>query len=1092
MKKLVCYLFLPLLAACFQPVFAQDAPAAQTVLRGKITDKKDKSPIAHVSVAEVDKDGRIVRGVTTDIDGNYALKISNPNHKVSISYIGYKTEEVELKGKTTLNLAIEANSANSLNDVVVVGGRRTDNGNLSVSDKNLTIATVKIQAKDLEELGAASIDQALQGRLSGVDITSTSGDPGAGMSIRIRGTSSINAGTNPLIVVDGMPYETAIPSDFNFGTADDQGYAQLLNIAPADIKEITVLKDAAATAMWGSRAANGVLLISTKRGIIGKPTLNYSFKGIRSQQPKTIPMLNGNQYSNLIPEEVMNRTGTPLNTQTVKEFAYDPNDPYNYNNYGQNTDWIGAITQIGYAQDHNLSITGGGQKARYFASLGYFNQTGTTIGTSLTRINTRINLDYIVSERIKFRTDIAYTFTDNPKGYSPGSQANEIRNVALNKMPNMSIYEYNEQGILTPNYFSPSQNIQGQYPATYNPVAMANAAKNRVYGNRITPHFNLSYEIIPRTLILTGDIQFDINSTKNNTFLPQIATGRPVTETVVNRAYNGDFDGFNVQSKTNLVFTPQLKGEHNLTSLLSFQTYDNKTISNQSLTSNSASSLLQDPASAARTQNQDLSIAAGFAQTRTIGLLWNAQYDYKGKYIVNGGIRMDASSRFGPAQRFGYFPSISTKWRVSAENFMKDVKFVNDLSLRASYGQSGNSPRNDYSFYNNYASNGWSYQGQGGVYPSSMELSNLKWEVIHGLNFGMNFIGFKNRVNIDLEVYRNRTQDLLFYGLQIPSFNGYSAVDMNVGVLDNQGWELNIMTTPVKTKDWVVDFNFNISQNQNIIREMSPYYPKQNVTALTANGQYQAFLQINNPFGSIYGYRFQGVYPDKASTIATDAKGAPIVGPNGQAVYMRFNYPQTDYIFQPGDAKYEDINKDGSIDYKDVVYLGNSNPKLSGGFGPSITYKKNLKITAFFNFRYGYDVVNGTQMTTTNMYGFNNQSTAVLRRWRNPGDQTDIPRALWNAGFNWLGSDRYVQDASFLRFRSITARYTFDQKVLKKIGMKSLSAYLTAENLITFTKYTGQDPEVAPRGITGPFTIVTDNSTTPPVMMLTIGLTTSF
>ncbi len=1092
MKKLVCYLFLSMLVGFLQPVLAQDAPTTQITLRGKITDKKDKSPIAHVSVAEVDKDGRIVRGVTTDIEGNYALRITNTKHKISFSYIGYKTIEEDLQGKTTFNVQLEIANANSLNEVIVVGGRRTDNGNMSVSDKNLTIASAKIQAKDLEEMGSSSIDQALQGRLAGVDITASSGDPGAGMSIRIRGTSSINAGTNPLIVVDGMPYETAIPSDFNFGTADDQGYAQLLNIAPSDIKEIVVLKDAAATAMWGSRAASGVLLISTKRGIIGKPSLNYTFKGTMSKQPETIPMLNGNQYSNLIPEEVMNRTGTPLNTQNVKEFAYDPNDPYYYNNYGQNTNWIDAITQTGYAQDHNLSITGGGQKARYFASMGYFNQTGTTIGTGLTRINTRINLDYIVSERIKFRTDIAYTFTDNPKGYSPGSTAQEIRNVALNKMPNMSIYEYNEQGILTPNFFSPAANIQGQYPVTYNPVAMANAAKNRVYGNRITPHFNISYEIIPRTLILTGDIQFDINSTKNNTFLPQIATGRPVTETVVNRAYNGDYDGFNVQSKTNLLYTPQLKENHTLTTLVSFQTYDNKTISNQALTSNSASSLLQDPSVPSRTQNQDLNIGAGYAQTRTIGLLWNAQYAYKERYIINAGIRMDASSRFGPANRYGSFPSISTRWRVSSEPFMKSIKQINELSLRASYGQSGNAPRYDYSFYNNYASNGWSYQGQGGVFPSSMELSNLKWEVIHGLNFGVNLIAFKQRVNIDLEVYRNRTKDLLFYGLQIPSFTGYNSVDMNVGMLDNQGWELNIMTTPIKTKDWVVDFNFNISQNQNIIREMSPFYPKQNVTALTANGQYQAFLQINNPFGSIYGYRFQGVYADKAATIATDAKGAPIIGPNGQSVYMRFNYPQTDYVFQPGDAKYEDINKDGSIDYKDVVYLGNSNPKLSGGFGPNITFKGNFKISAFFNFRYGYDVVNGTQMTTTNMYGFNNQSTAVLRRWRNPGDVTDIPRAIWNAGFNWLGSDRYVEDASFLRFRSITARYTFTAKTLKKLKLKSLSTYLTAENLITFTKYTGQDPEVAPRGISGPFTIVTDNSTTPPVSMITFGIATSF
>jgi len=340
-------------------------------------------------------------------------------------------------------------------------------------------------------------------------------------------------------------------------------------------------------------------------------------------------------------------------------------------------------------------------------------------------------------------------------------------------------------------------------------------------------------------------------------------------------------------------------------------------------------------------------------------------------------------------------------------------------------------------------------------------------------------------------VYRNRTKDLLFYGLQIPTFTGYSSVDMNVGMMDNQGWELNIMSTPYKSKDWQVDFNFNISQNQNIIREISPFYPAQSGD-LTVNGSYKTFLQINNPFGSIYGYRYKGVYKDQNATIATDTKGQQILGPNGQAVQMRFNYPTTDYLFQPGDAKYEDINHDGNINYQDVVYLGNSNPKFSGGFGPTITYKRNLKISAFFNFRYGYEVVNGTKMTTTNMYGFNNQSTAVLRRWRNPGDVTDIPRAVWNAGYNWLGSDRYVEDASFLRFRSISVRYTFDNKLAQKLKLKNLSTYFTAENLLTFTKYTGQDPEVAPRGVTGPFTVVTDNTTTPPAMLFTLGITTSF
>ena len=1071
-------------------VFAQNTTAESKVVRGKVTLKKDKSAQEHVSVTEVDSDGRIVKGTNTDIDGNYALKFSSLSNKISFSYIGYKTITEDVRGRSTINISLEPGGAD-LDEVVIVSGKRTDNGNLSVADKDLTVSVAKISAKDLEEMSSASIDQALQGRLAGVDITSTSGDPGAGMSIRIRGTSSINANTNPLIVVDGLPYETTIPSDFNFGTADDQGYAQLLNIAPSDIKEITVLKDAAATAMWGSRASNGVLLITTKRGIIGKPVLTYSVRTVIQRQPSVIPLLNGNQYSNLIPEMVMNRNGTPLNTQNVKEFAYDPNDPYYYYNYGQNTDWLAAVTRTGFQQDHNLSMTGGGTKAKYFASLGYFNQKGTTIGTNLTRISTRINLDYIVSERIKFRSDFAYTYTDNPANYRPGGTAQEIRNVAMNKMPNMSIYEYNEQGQQTPNYFSPAFNIQGQYPSTYNPVAFANNATNRILTNRITPHFNLQYDIIPRVLIANADVQFDISNTKSKTFLPQIATGRPLTETYVNRAYDGDYDGYNVQTKTNLIFTPRMPSNHSLTSLLSIQTYDNKGMTMQALTSNTASSFLQDASNPSRTQNQELGVGSSFYQTRTIGALLNAQYSYKGRYIINVGVRGDGNSRLAPSSRYGVFPSISTRWRLSDEKFMRSFKFINDLSVRASYGQSGNPPKYDYAFYNQYNSYNWTYQGQSGVYPSTIELRNFKWEVLHGTNLGFNLILFKRRVNIDVDLYRNRTKNLITYGLQIPTYTGYSNVDMNVGTLDNQGWEVNVLTTPVKTKNLTIDFNFNIAQNQNVIREISPFYPAKNGD-VTTNGSYLTLLQINNPFGSIYGYRYKGVYADLNSTIATDYGGKPIIGPNGQAIYMRFNYPKTNYQFQPGDAMYEDINHDGNIDYKDVVYLGNSNPKFVGGFGSTITYKRNLKISFFFNFKSSYDVVNGTQMSTTNMYAFNNQSTAVLRRWRNPGDVTDIPRALYNTGYNWLGSDRYVQDASFLRLRTVTARYTFDNKFVKKINFKSLSAYVTLENLLTFTNYLGQDPEVAPRGVSGPFTVVTDNSSTPPVKSITIGLAASF
>ena len=458
---------------------------------------------------------------------------------------------------------------------------------------------------------------------------------------------------------------------------------------------------------------------------------------------------------------------------------------------------------------------------------------------------------------------------------------------------------------------------------------------------------------------------------------------------------------------------------------------------------------------------------------------------------MNVGVRGDASSRFGPSTRYGLFPSASARWRLSNEPFMRRFKFLDDLSVRASYGQAGNAPRFDYSFYNLYGTYDWNYLGLGAVYPQTIQLNNYKWEVIHGQNLGFNLIMMKRKLNIDVDFYRNRTKDLLFNGLQVPTFNGYGNVNMNVGVLDNQGWEVNVITTPVRSKKWTVDFNFNISNNQNLIREISPYFPNKSGDN-TANGSYTSYLLIDNPFGSIYGYRFKGVYKDKDETIAKDSKGKSIVGPNGENIYMRFNYPAANYLFQPGDARYEDINNDGNIDYKDVVYLGNSNPKFSGGFGPTITYNKNLKISAFFSFRSSYMVVNGTKMTTTNMFGFNNQSTAVLRRWKNPGDVTDIPRALNNSGYNWLGSDRYVEDASFLRFRTITARYTFNEKFVKRMRFMNLSGYVTAENLMTFTRYTGQDPEVSPRGLSGPFSILSDYSTTPPPFLLTVGITASF
>jgi TonB-linked SusC/RagA family outer membrane protein len=1064
------------------------------IIRGQVFDE-NKEPLAGATVIEQDAEKRTVTGVVTDFDGNFAIRVKSTNNQLVISTIGYKTKTITIGNQRNFAFNMEV-SIEGLDEIVISATKTPDNGLLNIAERNLTTSVVTIQASELENTQAASIDEALQGRLPGVDITATSGDPGAGMQIRIRGTSSITGSSDPLVVVDGMPYETSIPEDFNFGSADEQGYAALLNVAPSDIESITILKDAAATAMWGARAASGVLIINTKRGAVGAPKIGYSYTGTISKLPSTIPMLSGDQYSQLIPEEFMNRNGTPLNTLTVKEFQYDPQEVYWYKNYGNNTNWVDAISQTGVTGEHNLSLQGGGEKARYYTSIGYYNAKGVTKGTGFDRINGRLNLDYIVSDRIRFKADLSYTNTVTQRNYvnsfSESRDYDRLRAVAYSKMPNMSIYEYDDLGDLTPNYFSPAQNIQGSYSRTYNPVALAEHASNEQTGHRIIPHFNLKVDLIPNRLISTFDLQFDFNSTKAKTFLPQNATGRPFTETVVNRASDADIDATSVTSKTNFIYTPDIGTKHNIQTILSLQSNDYRYESHEALTSNTASVFLTDPSVPSRTQNSGLELKNRNSQSRSVAALINTQYSLLDRYIINVGLRGDGNSKFGPNNRYALFPSISTRWRISGEPFMEKLDFVDDFSFRASLGQSGKAPRYDYRYFNVYGNFNSEYLGYNGVYPQNMELSNLKWETLTGKNLGLNLQLFDKRFQIDIDIYQNRTKDLLFQNLAVPTISGYSAIsDQNVGVLDNQGWEVGLYTTPYKSDKWKVDFNFNISRNENIIREISEFFPNERGN-IDRNGEFKRFLQTDNPFGSFYGYRFKGVYSDLASTQARDANGNVITGPNGQIVYMRFNYPNTDYLFQPGDAIYEDINKDGNIDSRDVVYLGNSNPKFTGGFGPSITFNKQFKLLLFFTYRLNYDVVNGTDMITTNMYSYDNQSTATLARWRNPGDITNMPRAVYGAAYNWLGSDRYVEDASFLRFRSATFSYQFNKEFLKNLKLDDLNIYFTADNILTFTKYRGQDPEVNMSSRDQPFGIAIDYSRTPPTHRFTVGLRTRF
>jgi len=684
MKKVHASAFLVILLLFL--AYSWSSAQTQTIVRGKITTAEDGLGLPGATVIEMDKNKRIIKGAVSDMDGNYVIQISNPQNNIQVSFIGYEIKTFPIAGQSVINIEL-SESANLIEAVEIRAERRTNTGFMAVKDRDLAIPTAKLNAAAIQEIQASSIDEALQGRLAGVDIVSNSGDPGGGMSIRIRGVSTLKANSRPLIIVDNVPYETNISSDFDFGTANEEGYAQMLNIAVDDIREITVLKDAAATALWGTKAANGVLAIKTKRGIKStKPKVSYSYKGTVSFKPETIPLLTGDQYSTMILEGVMNRTGIPLNTQSNKEFLYDPNEPYWYHNYGQNTNWLDEINRRGYINNHDFSLSGGGEKARYRFSVNYQDQEGVTIGTDLTRFTTRLNLDYYISDKIRLGADLSYAHGNSNRNYNSG-----LRGVAYRKMPNMGVYEFDPQGNETPVFFSPERNIQGSYSSTYNPVAMATAGKYRTLSDRIIPKFQLNYNILPG-LSYTFDLAFDINNSKRNYFLPQIATGKPMTDLNVNRATDSDDDSYYIYTNNRLSYTNVFRDIHALTATLNFQTNDSKAIQYRATTANSASSEFRDPSIPARIQEGGLTMSTRSLQSRDNGIVALVHYSLLDRYILSGGVRREGNSRFDKNYRYGYYPSLSIAWRLSGEPFMSSLNFLSDLRLKASYGQNGYPP----------------------------------------------------------------------------------------------------------------------------------------------------------------------------------------------------------------------------------------------------------------------------------------------------------------------------------------------------------------------------------------------------------------
>ena len=1090
--KLVKLLFIGLFFLLAGESYVQ----AQQIISGRVTEQLSgsPSPLPGVNVNIVNTQNRFIKGTMTDMDGNYRIQIpaGESNLMVSFSFIGMQSQKIKYSGQKVLNVTLSDNSS-AMKEVVVTTKRR-DRDNMGITQLEKVTSTQKINMDDLlSSSPVTTVEEALQGQLGGVDIITGGGDPGAKSSIRIRGTSSLNASSDPLIVINGVPYTTDISDDFDFSTANNEDLSTLLNISPSDIESVEVLKDAAATAIYGTKGANGVLLITTKRGKEGKTNFSFSSKFTVKIEPSTIPMLSGNQYTALMQDAIWNSAnyvGLQSSSSAylallfdTPEIGYDTSWKY-FDEYNQNTDWLKEIRQTAMTFDNNFSVSGGGEKATYRYSLGYTSDAGTTIGTNLGRFNTSLSVNYDFSNKLKFIADFSYTQSDQDANF-PGTKRT-VRAEAFSKMPNKSPYWIGDDGKRTSEYFSrQTSDYEGEFYLSsskyynYNPVAMVNEAiyNTLARDSRIT--FTIKYDDILSGLSYQGWVAMNMKSSKSKKFLPQEATGVVWTDEYANQSIKSTSDNLILQTENKLMFIHNWNQKHNLICTGLFRTYQLNSSSYTQTTSGNSSANLSE----SLTGNSVTDMDSGESEQRSISGILMANYTYSNRYVVQASVTAEGNSAMGKDHRMGYFPTVGVSWNAQNEKFLKDKSWLDEAKLRVSLGQSGTSPSGSSVYLGAFSALG-EYMDMSAVQPTRMQLNNLRWETSTEYNIGTDLGFFKGRLKFTMDLYKRYKSDLLQKTVDVPATTGYSSIKyFNDGKMTNEGYEFRVDGVLYQTKDWRVSTYFNISKNTNKITQMPDNITEESYTF--GNGNYALLIKENRPFGSYYGYRYKGVYQNKADTYATDEDGNVVADLDGNAVVMK-NGTATCYA---GDAKYEDINHDGVINQYDIVYLGNYMPTVMGGAGLTVKYKQ-VSLSAFFYGRFGQKIINQIRMDNESMYGVSNQSTAVLRRWRNEGDDTDIPRALYNEGYNYLGSDRFVEDASYVRLKTLSLTYALPKNLCKDLKINSLSLFGTAYDLFTWTKYTGQDPEVSiPSSATS---LAKDNANTPASVRFSCGFNLNF
>lgn len=1106
------------------------ASAQITRVSGTVSDEFGELP--GVAVKEIDASNRTVSATMTDGNGNFTMTLKDSKkNKLVFTCIGMKPQTIKPITKQVYKITM-APDVKQMKEVNITAKKMAKSSGLAIPEREVSYSAQGLDAKEFEGLGITSVDEALQGRIAGLDIIANSGNVGAGSQMRLRGVSTISTLTSnePLIVVNGDIVTDLDLSDFDVSTANDEKFAELLKVNTEDIENIKVLKDASATAIWGKNGANGVIEITTKRGVRGPARVSYSGKISIHDKNRPVKLLNGDQYTMMLKEAYFNPRLSDTDGN-LPELNYDyagfP-EAYMYDN---NTDWPKLVSQIGTLQNHTINVTGGDEKTLFRISGGYDHETGNIIKQKMDRLSTRMALDYFVSDRIKIISDFSLTYTDRDLNYTlkeyEGDPNASLWGVAMVKMPNLSpFYEY-QNGVQSDDYYYMLQ--REAFPSTnnkklddqrrlFNPLASANLATYTQRTYNLAPKLEVEYKLLGlddehHQLKYNGVVFVNVSNQYDDKDYPRELVTTNFLDT--HTAWSHSAKSLSFTTRHSLNYIPLFKNRDNYMTMLARFELTSGSNSGQSTDAYRLPTGVSSPSAGGLIRG----MSSDYGQWKSLMYMYTGHYSYKSKYSLDGTIRMDGTTRFGPGKRWLASYSAGGRWNIIDENFMEVVREkakMSMLSVSAGWGRVGNQPRNDYLYMNKYAP-GATYLGVISMNPSGLKLNDIGPEHVSSWNVGFNVGFFDDRIKLRLDLYSRLTSDMMMSG-GIPRSTGYSGLEVkNVGNMKNNGWEFNIDGNRLLKKGkFSLDFYVNFANNHNVITKMDANVLESlNTEFSRTNAVPLQRVQINNPFGAIYGFHCLGTYQYNFSTaqkiakgsympaelaaqgyqtlqdcidggvtfpIALNSKNQIVFNEKGEPLQMMFCYTDGTSVgkFNGGDAMYQDINHDGQINELDIVYLGNSLPKLTGGFGFTLNYG-HWRLATQFNYRVDYDVYNLARLNVESMNSNYNQSQAVNYRWRkegNGGYGQYIPRALasfYTANYNTLVSDRFIEDGSFLRLNYLQLSYTFDSKLIKKWHLNQLKLYASARNLFCLTKYSGVDPEVGYGGMS----ISTDNANTP-------------